>query len=364
MRILVHPGFHKTGTTSVQYGLERNAGVLGARVRVLQMDDFPDAIAAARRHTAQPAPRRLKKYATGFAAAVAPLDPGDPRPLLVTSEKLLGWIPGRKENWSYDATPDFTERLADVLEGHFGTGAELTFYFTTRAAGDWARSVYWQNLRSMRITEDFAAYHPRLERAAHRHHEPVGRCPDQAFIVASRGDVAIPDVRRRIKAGAVIASDPARDEAEPAPRMFEKDDVPAVWRHAENIARRLGLETRLQHHLAARHVPDPHLMAAQPVGIEPVGIVGQPVIGRGLVPGEPGAVRREGCPAEHLGRQDIVEREGVFRLAAGQAGDTQAQQGRHPSSDHGSPLELLAQFDRHEPADRRRIRRIIAGQAI
>jgi hypothetical protein len=166
MRILVHPGFHKTGTTSVQYGLERNAGVLNARVRVLQMDDFPDAIAAARRHTAQPAPRRLKKYAAGFTAAVAPLDPGDPRPLLVSSEKLLGWIPGRKENWSYDATPDFTERLADVLEGHFGTGADITFYFTTRAAGDWARSVYWQNLRSMRITEDFAAYHPRLERAA------------------------------------------------------------------------------------------------------------------------------------------------------------------------------------------------------
>ncbi|MEQ8293807.1 MAG: hypothetical protein RIA08_16520 [Roseovarius sp.] len=166
MRILVHPGFHKTGTTSVQYGLERNAGVLGARVRVLQMDDFPDAIAAARRHSAQPAPRRLKKYAAGFAAAVAPLDPGDPRPVLVSSEKLLGWIPGRKKNWSYDATPELMERLADVLEGHFGTDAALTFYFTTRAAEDWARSVYWQNLRAMRITEDFAAYRPRLERAA------------------------------------------------------------------------------------------------------------------------------------------------------------------------------------------------------
>ncbi|MEQ8898640.1 MAG: hypothetical protein RID23_16255 [Roseovarius sp.] len=166
MRILVHPGFHKTGTTSVQYGLTRNAEVLNGRVRVLQMDDFPDAIAAARRHSAQPAPRRLKKYAAGFAAAVAPLDPGDKRPVLVSSEKLLGWIPGRKENWSYAATPELMERLADVLEGHFGDGAGITFYFTTRAAEDWKRSVYWQNLRSMRITEDFEAYRPRLDRAA------------------------------------------------------------------------------------------------------------------------------------------------------------------------------------------------------
>lgn len=166
MRILVHPGFHKTGTTSVQYGLERNAAVLNDRVRVLQMEDFPYAIAAARRHTAQPAPRRLKKYEAGFAAALAPLDPADPRPLLVSSEKLLGWIPGRKHNWSYANTPDFMERLAQCLDAHFGTQAEITFYFTTRAPEDWARSVYWQNLRSMRITEDFETYRPRLDRAA------------------------------------------------------------------------------------------------------------------------------------------------------------------------------------------------------
>lgn len=166
MRILVHPGFHKTGTTSVQYGLDRNAGVLADRVRVLQMNDFPKAITAARRHTAQPAPRRLRNYAVGFAEAVAPLDPGDARPVLVSSEKLLGWIPGRRENWSYADTPDFMERLADVLIGHFGERAELVFYFTTRGAEDWQRSVYWQNLRSMRITEEFETYRARLAEGA------------------------------------------------------------------------------------------------------------------------------------------------------------------------------------------------------
>lgn len=166
MRILVHPGFHKTGTTSVQYGLDRNAEVLADRVRVLQMNDFPKAITAARRHTAQRAPRRLRNYASGFAEAVTPLDPGDARPLLISSEKLLGWIPGRKDNWGYADTPDFMERLADVLIGHFGDSAETTFYFTTRAAGDWQRSVYWQNLRSMRITEDFETYRARLAEAA------------------------------------------------------------------------------------------------------------------------------------------------------------------------------------------------------
>lgn len=192
MRILVHPGFHKTGTTSVQYGLQRNEGVLAGRVRVLQMEDFPKAITAARRHTAQPAPRRLRNYAAGFAEAVTPLDPFDARPLLISSEKLLGWIPGRKENWSYADTPDFMERLADVLTGHFGAVAEVTFYFTTRAAEDWQRSVYWQNLRSMRITEAFEDYRVRLDEAA-------------------RLDDVVAAVRARLDGRATVMSRPIED---------------------------------------------------------------------------------------------------------------------------------------------------------
>lgn len=166
MRILIHPGFHKTGTTSVQFGLQRNAATLAPRLRVLLMEDFPKAVTAARRHTADPAPKRLDAYARGLDMAFAKLDAADARPVLVSSEKLLGWIPGRKANWSYAAAPDFMARLVEVLRARFGGGAEIVLFFTTRAPEAWMRSVYWQNLKVMRLTEEFTHYRTRLEAAA------------------------------------------------------------------------------------------------------------------------------------------------------------------------------------------------------
>ncbi|MEQ9260332.1 MAG: hypothetical protein RIG84_14690 [Roseovarius sp.] len=165
MRILIHPGFHKTGTTSVQSGLQRNAATLAPRLRVLLMEDFPRAITAARRHSADPAPKRLDAYAQALDAAFAKLDPKDARPVLVSSEKLLGWIPGRRDNWSYAAAPDFMARMVEVLEARFGGAAEITLFFTTRDPEAWMRSVYWQNLKVMRLTEEFESYRSRLAKA-------------------------------------------------------------------------------------------------------------------------------------------------------------------------------------------------------
>ena len=64
------------------------------------------------------------------------------------------------------------ERAVRALRAHFGTSAQIIVWFTTRAGEDWQRSVYWQNLRAMRITEDFESYRCRLERAA-RHDQVV-----------------------------------------------------------------------------------------------------------------------------------------------------------------------------------------------
>lgn len=165
MRFLVHPGFHKTGTSSIQASAAQNRAALEPMLRIMTMDDFPRAVTAARRHSKDPAPRRLHSFAQGIDEGLATLDPGDARPVFVTCEKFLGWIPGRKNNWSYAAAPDFMARLVDMIIARFPK-AEVTLFFTTREAEAWKRSVYWQNLRAMRITEDFAEYGPRLNDAA------------------------------------------------------------------------------------------------------------------------------------------------------------------------------------------------------
>ena len=172
MQILIHPGFHKTGTTSLQYALKHQAEVLAPRLRVLETADFPKTVLAARRYSTDPAPRRLEPYGKGMAEALSAIDTSDPRPLLISSEKLIGRIPGRVDNWSYDTTPALLDRLTDVFKAHFGEGLDLTIWFTTRNPKDWQRSVYWQNLRALRITEDFETYRPRLNRAA-KHDEVV-----------------------------------------------------------------------------------------------------------------------------------------------------------------------------------------------
>ena len=149
----------------MQAYVARHGSALEPMMRCLTIEDFPRAVTAARRHSTDPAPRRLDGFAQGLREGLGPLDPGDPRPVFISCEKFLGWIPGRKGNWSYAAAPDFMARLVDTVEAMF-PGAAVTLLFTTRAPEPWMRSVYWQNLRAMRITESFEDYAPRLERAA------------------------------------------------------------------------------------------------------------------------------------------------------------------------------------------------------
>ena len=164
--VLVHPGFHKTGTSSLQRGLEANAARLAPRLRVLLADDLGEAPMIARRYSVAPKPRRLAAFAAAFGKLAETLDPDDPRPLLISAEALAGQIPGRRGIEAYDAAPALVEAMALALRARLGADAPLTFWFTTRAPEAWLRSVYWQNLRTTRVTEDFATYARLLARAA------------------------------------------------------------------------------------------------------------------------------------------------------------------------------------------------------
>ncbi len=166
MRILLHPGFHKTGTSSLQRGAEVRMNQLAPHLRLMLTSDVIEAARAARRYSARPGDKTLRRFAETFADAISQIAPSDPRALLISCEDLSGYIPGNHEVPAYDAAPALMATAIDALHAHFGKAARITVFYTTRAPGPWQRSVWYQNLRALRITEDFDEYRPRLDRAA------------------------------------------------------------------------------------------------------------------------------------------------------------------------------------------------------
>ena len=165
-RIVIHAGFHKTGTTSVQAMLDANRRVLSRQYQVFLKDDFEDLTKCAREFSVDPTPKMLTKVIHAAAVFFDSLDPTDPRPILMSSEDLCGNMPGRRGLDRYDAASLVLSQLAEAAQLRFGPDTDLTFYLSTRSREAWLKSTWWQNLRSTRLTLDFDAYSQQIAAAA------------------------------------------------------------------------------------------------------------------------------------------------------------------------------------------------------
>ncbi|WP_439521431.1 hypothetical protein [Marivita sp.] len=164
-QIVIHAGFHKTGTTSVQSMLRENASVLSPHLRVFLKDAFDDLTNKARAFSIDPRERTLEQVATAATAFFETIDTSDPRPILMASEDLSGHMPGRHGLECYDSAGLVMKCIADAAIARFGVTADLAFFFSTRDRDTWLRSTWWQNLRSTRLTDDFATYSAQFDEA-------------------------------------------------------------------------------------------------------------------------------------------------------------------------------------------------------
>lgn len=155
MRLLVHPGFHKTGTTSLQHTATANAAALDGRLTFLTTAHLMPATRAARQYSAQPSAARLARFGGLLAEA---LEEVGTEALLISSEDLCGHMPGRKTLRGYAAAPALMDMMAEVWTSLWGREADVTVWFTTRAPEAWLRSVWWQNLKALRLTDDLETY--------------------------------------------------------------------------------------------------------------------------------------------------------------------------------------------------------------
>lgn len=165
MRVVLHAGFHKTGTTTVQQALYRNRDTLASHLRLVPRVRMVPAGKAAQAWSAGGDPFDLALFGYELAQVMEAWDGDDPRPVVVSAEDLCGHMPGRAGVDGYAATAPLTQAVADTLAALHPKAAPV-FYFSTRGAGDWLASAHVQHLRASRMTLGAEAFRDRFRGAA------------------------------------------------------------------------------------------------------------------------------------------------------------------------------------------------------
>lgn len=159
MRMIVHAGFHKSGTTSVQMMLRNNRALVESEFRLFMRGRIRAVCESARAWSIRREPLEMSLYQFELADWMTGLDRDDPRPILISAEDLTGHMPGRHRLTRYDAAPALLAAWADIAQEVF-PGITLDFCLSTRDAGPWMRSAHAQNIRATRSVEtadEFAA---------------------------------------------------------------------------------------------------------------------------------------------------------------------------------------------------------------
>lgn len=150
-RVVVHAGFHKTGTTTVQAFLRANRKHIFPRCAlVLPRRLRGGAARYAVRYSRFGTEGLLNEFGYALRSVLRALDVKN-RNVLICDENLAGLIPGREGQLGYHATPTLMVRMEGVIREVFGHDTDVQFHFTTRAPQDWLGSVYKHVLRTSRL---------------------------------------------------------------------------------------------------------------------------------------------------------------------------------------------------------------------
>lgn len=150
-QILLHPGFHRTGTSSMQHFLWVNRDLLAPYLTVRLTRHFKPLAQLCTRYAARQNPLDLTDLIgaldQGFAEFPVPRD----RNLVISSEALCGDIPGHGTIKDYSAAPALITYLTGYLQDRFPE-AEIKVILSTRAPENWLFSIYRHVLRRSRLT--------------------------------------------------------------------------------------------------------------------------------------------------------------------------------------------------------------------
>ena len=164
---MIHAGFHKTGTTTLQETLEANRSILEPHLDLhLRKDMDMRVFSAATRHFSlhrnKASKQRILEEAEFFFAK---LDPRDERPIFVSHENLSGTFIGDGGVMRYAAAPIALGIIHQAWINVMGSPVGFEALYTTRNKG-WIASCHWQRVKNNRETRSLQTYLEKYAAAA------------------------------------------------------------------------------------------------------------------------------------------------------------------------------------------------------
>lgn len=152
--LIVHAGFHKTGTTTIQNTLAAHRDTLRPHVQIVLRNDMIPLCETARGYSISGSEFDLGLVAYE-AAYLAESWQNDT--IILSSEDLMGHMPGRHGLTQYSAAPSLSATMTQTWQDAC-PGVEIVWLFTTRAADPWLTSCHVQHLRAGKTTLTAAEY--------------------------------------------------------------------------------------------------------------------------------------------------------------------------------------------------------------
>ena len=196
-RVIVHAGYHKTGTTSLQDFMRNNKALLAPHLRYYGKNDFRQAGANARIYAQKPFPWRLYRFRKSLRRFLRDVPEGGT--IVLSRETFSGGMPGHHRAGGalmisyYQPALRLAGVITSELRRRFGQDVDITFFYTTRAREAWIRSVYGHLLRSIRLTDDFdtfRAHFPALASPAEEAQRMAGALAPVPVVTAALEDWA------------------------------------------------------------------------------------------------------------------------------------------------------------------------------
>ncbi|SIS86492.1 hypothetical protein [Phaeovulum vinaykumarii] len=167
MRVLLHPGFHKTGTTTAQDFLYANRKLIWPRAALVlpwRLGALEAAVFAAAFDRADAS---LAAVTAEMAAVLADLDLGPRRTILVSCENLLGEMPRGTGHAPYPFAAPILRAVLAAFQA-LPWPVEVTVHLSLRDQAAWEESVWAHQVRKtaqiVPFTEDLAPFRARLSR--------------------------------------------------------------------------------------------------------------------------------------------------------------------------------------------------------
>ncbi len=225
-RIIVHAGFHKTATGSLQDFLHQNRENLKPYFDYYGKIDFSSAGLKTRRFGQRPFPWRRLQFRRAFRAFLAQIPDADT--IVLSRETFSGVMPGHRDvfgrmvtNYAETAIP-LAQVISSELISRFGPTADIRFLYTTRDQDTWLRSVYGHLLRSIHLRDSFETFCAKFEWPPNPEH-------DTQFI--ARALAPIPVYIARLEDFSDLPSGPAD-------AILDLADVPDQVRQSLTLAKR------------------------------------------------------------------------------------------------------------------------------